>query len=66
MKAYRIYVVGADGRLQLGEAFTARDDAAAAARAASVTPRGQRAELWEAGRLVGRLGKDGGFTPGAR
>jgi hypothetical protein len=63
VKSYRIYVVARDGRLQLGAAFQARDDNDAASRAKLAAPAGQAAELWEAGRLVGRLGEDGGFSP---
>jgi len=65
VKAYRIYIVGADGRLQLGQAFEAVDDHAAVARAEGSAPKGETAELWEGGRMVGRLGKDGVFKPGA-
>jgi hypothetical protein len=65
VKAYRIYIVGADGRLQLGQAFEAADDRAAAARAEGSAPQGQTAELWEGGRMVGRVDLDGVFRPGA-
>lgn len=64
MKSYRTYHVGRDGRLELGEAFNARDDSEAAAQVRAIVPAGQPAELWEAGRLVGRVGKDGAFSPG--
>lgn len=63
MKSYRIYIVGPDRRLQLGEAFEAVDDAHAAARAEAYGGKGRVAELWEGGRLVGRVGERGGFTP---
>jgi len=66
VKAYRIYIVGSDGRLQLGQAFEASDDVAAAARAEGHAAKGQTAELWEGGRLVGRVSKQGVFTRGDR
>ena len=65
MKSYRIYIVGADGRLQLGQAFEAVDDVEAAARAVDLAERRLAAELWEGGRLVGRVLKSGGFSSGA-
>ena len=65
MKSYRIYILEPDGRLQLGEAFAAADDQAAAARAEEVAQKGRTAELWEGGRLVGRVSKDGVFEGGA-
>ncbi len=64
MKSYRIYIVDPDGRLQLGLAFDAADDKAAGAQAASVAQKGRMAELWEGGRLVGWVSKDGVFTAG--
>jgi len=64
VKAYRIYIVSADGRLQLGQAFEASDDHVAGARAEGHAQRGQVAELWEGGRLVGRVSKHGIFTRG--
>lgn len=63
MKSYRIYLVGRDGRLELGDAFEAADDDAAATRAVEVAA-GGKAELWEGGRIVGRVSNDGGFTRG--
>lgn len=65
MKAYRIYIVGSDGRLQLGQAFEAADDQAAAARAEALATAGQTAELWEGGRMVGQVSKLGVYRPGA-
>jgi hypothetical protein len=64
LKSYRIYIVGRDQRLQLGEAFEAPEDGVAVARAEASTPRGQAAELWEGGRLVGRVSEQGVFTRG--
>jgi hypothetical protein len=64
VKSYRIYIVEADGRLQLGLAFEAVDDRAAGAQAESAAQRSRTAELWEGGRLVGRVSADGKFTPG--
>ena len=65
MKAYRIYIVDSDGRLQLGEAFEAADDAAAGVRAEALAAKGKVAELWEGGRMVGQVSRQGVFTPGA-
>jgi hypothetical protein len=64
VKSYRIYIVGADGRLHLGEAFLAGDDIAAAARAQTHAGPGQVAELWEGGRMVGQVREDGVFLGG--
>jgi hypothetical protein len=64
VKSYRIYIVDPDGRLQLGQAFEAVDDRAAAAVAESFAQRGRTAELWEGGRMVGRVSKDGAFDAG--
>ena len=64
MKSYRIYIIGRDGRLQLGQAFQAQDDAAASAVARAAAAPGQSIELWEGGRMVGRASEDGVFTPG--
>lgn len=64
VKSYRIYLIGRDGRLQLGAAFEAADDQAAAARALEVAAAGQAAELWEGGRLVGKVSRRGVFTRG--
>jgi hypothetical protein len=66
LKAYRIYIVGSDGRLQLGKAFEATDDVVAGATAEAHAARGQIAELWEGGRMVGRVSKHGVFTHGDR
>lgn len=64
MKSYRIYILEPDGRLQLGEAFDVPDDRVAAARAEALAEPGQTAELWEGGRIVGRVSEDGVFLPG--
>jgi hypothetical protein len=64
VKAYRIYIVGSDGRLQLGQAFEDADDTAAGARAETLAETGQIAELWEGGRMVGKVSKSGVFKPG--
>ena len=64
MTAYRIYLVGASGRLQLGEAFQAPGDAEAIEAARALAPAGQVAELWAGGRLVGRFSRTGDFAPG--
>jgi hypothetical protein len=65
VKAYRIYIVDADGRLHLGEAFEVVDDQAAGARAEALAAGGKIAELWEGGRMVGHVSKQGVFTLGA-
>jgi hypothetical protein len=62
LKAYRIYIVGSDGRVQLGQAFEAFDDHAAAARAEGVAARDSIAELWEGGRMVGWVSEDGVYS----
>ena len=64
VKSYRIYLVGADGRLQLGAAFEAADDDAAAARAVELAQPGQAAELWAGGRMVGRVSRQGVLSAG--
>ena len=62
MATYRAYVVAAGGRLQLGETFDAPDDEAAVAHVQALG-RPTAMELWEAGRLIGRVSKLGVFTP---
>ena len=64
MKSYRIYIVDPDGRLQLGQAFEAVDDQAASGQAEIAAQRGRAAELWEGGRVVGHVSKDGVFNAG--
>jgi hypothetical protein len=61
LKAYRIYLVGSDGRVQLGHAFEAPHDEEARVRAVAHAARGQVAELWEGGRMVGRVDENGAF-----
>jgi hypothetical protein len=63
LKAYRIYLVGSDGRVQLGLAFEAPHDDDARERALSHAAKGQVAELWEGGRMVGRVDEHGVFGP---
>jgi hypothetical protein len=65
VKSYRIYILGSDGRIQLGEAFEAPDDHAACAAAQGLSRPGQATELWEGGRIIGRVSKDGVFSLGA-
>jgi hypothetical protein len=62
VKSYRIYIVGKDGRLRLGEAFEATADADAIARAEMAADTGEAAELWEGGRMIGTA-SDGVFVP---
>ena len=64
MKSYRIYILGQDGRLKLGEAFEAAADDDAIARAETAAVKGEAAELWEGGRMVGVVSKDGVFRAG--
>jgi hypothetical protein len=64
VKSYRIYLVGRDGRLQLGAAFEATDDEAAAARSLELAQSGQAAELWAGGRIVGKVSQQGRFIRG--
>lgn len=61
MKSYRIYLLGHDGRVSLGEAIEGPSDRDAARLAASLAPKGQDCELWDGGRLVGRFSKAGVF-----
>ena len=65
MPSYRIYRVGAGGRLVLGETFHGSTDAEAVQRAQGLHQAGTAAELWDGGRLVGRFSKQGAFTPGS-
>jgi hypothetical protein len=62
VKSYRIYIVGKDGRLRLGDAFEAVADADAIARTQAVAVKDEAAELWEGGRLVGVVSPEGVFT----
>jgi hypothetical protein len=66
VKSYRIYIVGSDGRLQLGQAFEAPDDRTAGALAAGAAVNGLVAELWEGGRMVGQVSTQGVFNMGDR
>ena len=61
--AYRLYHVGDGGRLRLGEAFQAPDDGVAVETGRHLRPTGEAAELWQAGRIVGRFSKSGGYAP---
>lgn len=51
MLDYRLYFVGANGRIERGETFTASDDEDAKRRAAAIA-RGVPYELWCGARLV--------------
>ena len=64
LSVYRTYQVGAAGRLVLGESFEARDDRAAVEHVRARPIEGPM-ELWQGGRLVGRISKLGQFTPGS-
>lgn len=59
---YRLYLVGEGDRLQPAAVLSSRDDAGAVAQAEDRLRRGQAAELWAGGRLVGRFSKLGVFT----
>jgi hypothetical protein len=59
-----MYLVGAAGRLKLGDAFHAADDGAAVETARQRLPAGQAAELWAGGRIVGRFSRTGSFSAG--
>jgi len=63
LKSYRIYIVGKDGRLRLGDAFEAASDGDAIARAGAAAGNGETAELWEGGRMIGTTSMDGVFVP---
>lgn len=65
MTSYRIYRLGGDGRLTLGDTFNASSDAEAIAHAQEMHRAGTAAELWAGGRIVGRFSKLGVFTAGA-
>lgn len=56
MAAYRIYHIDGAGRFSTGDWIQAEDDAAALKVAAK---RGRSVEVWQGGRLVGRIGPDG-------
>jgi len=47
----------------LGESFQAADDAQAVEKARLLRLSGEAAELWQAGRIVGRFTKTGTYTP---
>jgi len=61
--AYRLYQVAEGGRLRLGDAFQALDDALAIEKARLLRLSGEAAELWQGGRIVGRFSKSGGYAP---
>ena len=64
MPTYRVYHVGTDGRLAVGETFAASADSEAVIRARPQLVHARAAELWQGGRLVGRFSKAHEFTPG--
>ena len=64
MPSYRIYHVGPDGRLRLGDQFHAPHDEAAVVSAGGLVLKGQPAELWEGGRMIGRFSGRGDFRQG--
>ena len=63
MATYRIYHVGSGGRLRLGDTFQAVKDEEAVARAHALLHRGEPAELWQGGRIVGRFSDTHQFSP---
>lgn len=60
--SYRLYTVEPSGRLQLSRTFDCPDDEAAVEQARGSGADGHARELWQGGRLVGRLSKLGLFT----
>jgi hypothetical protein len=60
VKLYQTYLIGADGRLRLGERFSCMDDGEAVARFQGAGVR--NAELWQGGRPVAAAGADGGLS----
>jgi hypothetical protein len=60
LPTYRVYLIDAHGRLQLGESFEKPDDAAAKAVFDAIDRQGLNAELWQGGRLVRKLPRDKG------
>ena len=64
MRGYRLYHVGDGGRLRLGEAFQAENDQHAVEKGRLLRLSGEAAELWQAGRILGRFTKTGTYTPG--
>ncbi|HEY8571633.1 hypothetical protein [Phenylobacterium sp.] len=60
--SYRLYTVDRSGRLQLSRTFDCSDDEAAVEQAREAAAEGEAVELWDGGRLVGRLSKLGVFT----
>jgi hypothetical protein len=64
LPTYRVYHVGTDGRLTVGDTFSVSADAEAVARARPRLIHARSAELWQGGRLVGRFSKTHEFTPG--
>lgn len=59
MATYRVYIIDKHGRLQLGESFEAQDDDEALIRLDSLDRRGSTLELWQGGRLLRKLPRDG-------
>jgi hypothetical protein len=65
VKTYRIYLADTSGRLRVRLVFTCADDRTAVIRAQELEPQDAAKELWQGGRLVGRISKLGAFTPSA-
>lgn len=60
MPTYRVYLIDARGRVQMGDTFEQPNDAAAQARFEAIDRQGLNAELWQGGRLVRKLPRDKG------
>ncbi|RAK58755.1 hypothetical protein DJ021_02525 [Phenylobacterium hankyongense] len=63
MASYRIYYVGAGGRLRLDRDMDCAGDREAVEKLLDRRADGRAGELWNGGRLVGRFSKLGLFTP---
>lgn len=64
MPSYRIYYVGAGGRIRAGETVQASGDEEAVKKTRAVLPRDEAAELWHDGRRVGRFSRAHAFSAG--
>ncbi|HEX2559969.1 hypothetical protein [Phenylobacterium sp.] len=60
MPTYRVYLIDARGRVQMGDTFEQPDDATAQVRFEAIDRQGLNAELWQGGRLVRKLPRDKG------
>ncbi len=58
MITYRVYLIDPKGRMQLGDSFHGASDREAVSRFQQIDRQGQIAELWQGGRLIGKLPRD--------